>query len=117
MMVVASAARRARYWRDGHAADVGIGRKEGLQRDRASRSCAARIRLPVSLEDPLMDRLEEMLGFKEVRDAIERVVVDQDGAEQALFRLDIVRRRAIGRRSGVRRQLQNVRIRGHAGRA
>ena len=43
----------------------------------------------------LVDRLEEMLRLEEIGDAVERLVVDQDGAEQRLLRLDIVRRRAV----------------------
>ena len=44
-----------------------------------------------------MDRLEEMLRLEEVADAVKRLVVDQNGAEQGLLRFDIVRRGAIGR--------------------
>ena len=43
-----------------------------------------------------MDRLEEMLRFEEIADAIKRLVVDQDRAQQGLLRLDIVRRGAVG---------------------
>jgi hypothetical protein len=43
-----------------------------------------------------MDRLEEMLRFEEVADAIKRLVVDQDRAQQGLFRLDIVGRGTVG---------------------
>jgi hypothetical protein len=32
-----------------------------------------------------------MLGQQEVRDAVERLVVDQHGAQQCLLRLDVVR--------------------------
>ena len=45
------------------------------------------------LVNALMDRLEEMLRLEEVGDAVERLVIDEDGAEQRLFGLDIVRRR------------------------
>jgi hypothetical protein len=38
-----------------------------------------------------VDRLEEMLRFQEVRNPVERLVVDENGAEQGLLRLDIVR--------------------------
>src|SRR5882762_1429018 len=57
-----------------------------------------------------MDRLEEVLRLEKIRDPIERVVVDQNGAENALFRFDIVRRSAISRCSRVGRELENVRI-------
>src|SRR6185437_5456574 len=55
-----------------------------------------------------------MLGFKEIRDAVERIIVDQDRAQQALFRLDVVRCAAVGRIWRVGRELEYVRIsRGH----
>ena len=43
-----------------------------------------------------MNLLDEMLAPKEVGDAVEGVVVDEDRAEQRLFGLEVVRRRAIG---------------------
>src|SRR5260370_40030265 len=61
-----------------------------------------------------MDRLEEVFRLQKIRHPIERVVVDQNGAEQGLFRLDIVRRAPIGRSSRIGSELQNVRIKcGH----
>ena len=44
------------------------------------------------LEDAGVKRLEEMMRLEEGGDAIERLVIDQDGAEQRLFRLNVVRR-------------------------
>jgi hypothetical protein len=41
--------------------------------------------------------LEEMLRLQEIRDPIERIIVDQNGAQQRLLRLDIVRRDPVGR--------------------
>ena len=81
---------------DRHAADVGLGRQEGLQRDRG-RNLAHSDQATGGLEDDLMDRLEEVLRLQEVRHPVERIVVDQDRAQQTLFRLDIVRCTAIGR--------------------
>ena len=52
----------------------------------------ARMILPHDLVDLAVDRLVEMLGREEVGDAIERLVVDEDGAEQRLLGLDVVRR-------------------------
>ena len=102
MMVVASAARRARYCATVEPGDVDVGGQEGLQRDRrgelAGADEAAR-----EVIDLLMHRLEEMLRLEEVGDAIERLVVDQDGAQQRLLRLDIMRGGAIGRRGFLRR--------------
>jgi hypothetical protein len=43
-----------------------------------------------------MHRLEEVLGTEKFADAVECVVVDQDGAEQRLLGLDIVRLDAEG---------------------
>ena len=81
---------------DRHAADVGVGRQEGLQRhgrgDLAHPDQAAG-----GLVDGLMQRLEEVLRLEKVRDPVEGVVVDQDRAQKALLRLDIVRRAPIGR--------------------
>ena len=48
------------------------------------------------LEDAPVHRLEEMLRLEEIGDAVEGLVVDQDGAEQRLFGLDVLRRGAIG---------------------
>ena len=42
------------------------------------------------LEDLLMDRFVEMRSRKEIGDAIERFVVDENGTDQGLFHLDIV---------------------------
>ena len=53
-----------------------------------------RIRLDDDLEDLAVQRVEEMLRQEEIRDAVERLVVDEDSAEQRLLRLDIVRRLA-----------------------
>ena len=48
------------------------------------------------LEDAPVQLLGEMLRPQKIRDAIEGVVVDENGAEQRLLGLDIVGRRAIG---------------------
>ena len=94
---------------DRHAADVGFGRDEGLQRDRG-RDLAHPDQAAGGLVDGLMDRLEEVLRLQKIRDPVERVVVDQNRAQQALFRLDIVRCAPIGRSSRVGRELEHVRI-------
>ena len=62
------------------------------------------------LDNGLMDRFEEVLRLEKIRNPVERVVVDQNRAQQALFRLDIVRRAPIGRSSRVGRELEDVRI-------
>ena len=45
-----------------------------------------------TIYDLAMDRLVEMLGDEEIGDAIERLVVDEDSAQQRLLGLHIVRR-------------------------
>ena len=98
---------------DRHAADVGLGRHEGLQRDRGG-DLAHPDQAAGGLVDGLMDRLEEVFRLQKVRHPVERVVVDQNRAQQALFRLDIVRCAPIGRSSRVGGELENVRIKwGH----
>src|SRR5271154_3066584 len=69
--------------------------KEGLERHRR-RQLAGPDQRSRDLEDAAMNFLDEMLASEEVRDAVERVIVDQDRAEQRLFGLEVVRRRAIG---------------------
>src|ERR1700692_1851244 len=58
-----------------------------------------------------------MFRLQEIPYPVERVVVDQDGAEQGLFRLDVVRGAPIGRSAHVGSELQDVRIKcGHGAR-
>ncbi len=38
-----------------------------------------------------MQRVEEMMRLQKAGDAVERFIVDEDGAEQSLLRLDIMR--------------------------
>src|SRR5690606_38011216 len=47
------------------------------------------------LVDLAVQRLVEMRGLQEVGDAVEGVVVDEDGAQKRLLSLDVVRRLAI----------------------
>ena len=56
----------------------------------------------------LMQRFEEVLRFQEVRDPVEGVVVDENRAQQALFRFDVVRSSAVGWRRRVGSELQDV---------
>src|SRR5262249_1308213 len=46
-------------------------------------------------EDALMQRLVKMFGLEKARHALERVVVDQDRAQERLLRFDIEGRLAI----------------------
>ena len=88
MMVVASAASR-QILAERHAADVDSGVEEGLQRDRRG-DLAGADQVARDLIDLLMDRIEEMLRIEEIGDPVEGLVIDQDGAQQRLLRLDIV---------------------------
>ena len=108
-MVVASAARRARYWPTVMPPrSVSAGTKVFSVTGVAT--LPIRIRLPAVSIDGLVDRLEEVLRLQKIRHPVERVVVDQDRAQHALFRLDIVRCAPIGRSSRVGSELENVRI-------
>ena len=69
----------------------------GLQRDRRGERVLLDPRHR-DLEDAGMDRLEEMLGLHQRRDAVVDVVIRQNGAEQLLFGLDIMRKRVVLRR-------------------
>ncbi len=97
-----------------HAADVGLGRNERLQRH-GCRDLVQPDQAAGDLVEVLVDRLEEMPRLKKVRHAVERVVVDEDRAKQALFGLDIMRGRTISRGAGDGRQFQGGRIRGGHG--
>ncbi len=65
--------------------------QEGLDRDRR-RGLAGADDLAHDLVDLAMHRLVEMLGQQEIGDAIERLVVDEDGAQQRLLGFDVLRR-------------------------
>ena len=58
--------------------------------------------LPARMSSPAISKIsrcsgsKKCCGIEEVRDAVERLVVDQDRAEQRLLGLDIVRRLAKG---------------------
>ena len=80
--------------RHGDAAEIMVA-KEGLERHRR-RQLAGPDQRSRDLEYAAMNFLDEMLAPEEVRDAVERVIVDEDRAEQRLFGLEVVRRRAIG---------------------
>ena len=108
-MVVASAARRARYWPTVMPPmSVSAGRKVFSVTGVAT--FPIRIKAGSGVENDLMDLFEKMLGFEKIRHPIKRVVIDQDRAQQALFRLDIVGCAAIGRSWRIGGELENVRI-------
>src|SRR5579885_1986132 len=81
---------------DVQPANVDIGVEEGLERDRRC-DLAGADQVAGDLVDVLVDRLEEMPRLEEIGDPVERLVVDEDGAQQRLFRLDIVRCGAVER--------------------
>src|ERR1051326_7922571 len=66
------------------AGDVEVRGQEGLERDRRRGLAGAHQRADV-LVDLLMQRLEEVLWLEEVGDAIERLVIDENRAEQRLL--------------------------------
>ena len=69
--------------------------EQALERHRVGQ-LPAPDRLGAALEDPGVHRLEEMLGAQELAHPVIGVVVDQDGAEQRLLGLDVVRLDAEG---------------------
>ena len=75
-------------------ADLLVGRQEGLDGDRIG-GLAHPDDVAGDLEDLAVQRLEQMDGLQEVRDAVEGVVVDEDRAEQRLLGLDVARRLAV----------------------
>ncbi len=77
-------------------ADIDIGVEERLQRHRRG-DLAGADQVAAELIDVLVDRLEEVCGLEEVGNPVVRLVIDQDGAQQRLLRLDIVRRGAVVR--------------------
>lgn len=79
-----------------HVPNLLVGRQEGFQCDRR-RHLAHTDELGRHLIDLAVQRLVEMAGLEEVRDAVEGVVVDEDGAEQRLLGLDVVWRFTIKR--------------------
>ena len=78
---------------DRQSGDVEVSRQEGLQRDRG-REFSRADQAAGKLENALMDVLEEMLRLEKIGDAIERLVINEDRAQQRLLGLDIVRRHA-----------------------
>ena len=80
------------------AADVGQGvvvLEPASQRDRG-RDLPALDQLPAGLVDAPVNGLEEMPRLQKFEHAVGRFVVDEDGAEQRLFGLDVVGRLPVG---------------------
>ena len=75
--------------RHGEAAEIVLA-QERLQRD-GRRHLAGADQLRGDLEDAPVNLFVEVLGAQEIGDAVERVVVDEDRAQQGLFGLDVVR--------------------------
>ena len=84
--------------RDRDAAEILVAEK-GLQGDRG-RDLAGLDEARGDLVDAPVQVLEEMAGLEEVRDPVIGVVVDEDGAEQRLLGVDVVRRDPILRLGG-----------------
>ena len=83
----------AEILRHGKLAHRRIGLEEGLERDRRG-ALAAQDQLRRRLEDARVQRVIEMRRLEEGRDAVDRLVVDEDRAEQRLLGLEIMRRLA-----------------------
>ena len=84
---------------DGKPGDIELYRQERLERYRRGQFSGAD-QPAGELEDALVDGLEKVLRLEEIGDAIERLVVNEDGAKQRLLCLDIVWRRAEHRLRG-----------------
>ena len=100
---------RAEVLRHGEVRRDRLGRlEERPQRDRR-RLLADVDELARRLVDLLVQRIEEMVRLEERGDAIHRLVVDEDGAEQRLLGLKVVRSLPEGERLvGVCRRLEPV---------
>ncbi len=83
--------------RDRHSGDIDVGGQECLERHRRGELAGADQALG-DLVDLLVDGLEKMFRLEKIGDAVKRFVIDEDCAQQRLFRLDIVRSDAIRRR-------------------
>ncbi len=81
---------------DRHVADLLVGRQERLDGHRIGHLAHAD-EFGRNLEDLAVERLVEMRRLQEIGDTVKGVVVDEDGAEQRLLRLDVVRRLAVER--------------------
>ena len=92
MMVVALAASRPRYCGTVRSASIGSAFSKNV-RSVIGVACLPDVdQLGGRLVDLLMQRIVEMLRLEERRDAVVRLVVDEDGAEQRLLGLDVVGR-------------------------
>ena len=80
---------------DGQSALDDVTRKERLQRYRRG-ALAVPDEPRRNLEYFTVNGFKEMSRLEEIRDPEERLVVDQDGAEQGLLQLDIIRQRCAG---------------------
>ena len=74
--------------------------EERLERDRRRRLAGVDQRRERLVDLPVQ-RIEEMIGRKKARDAVERLVVDEDGAEQRLLGFEVVRCLPEGQRLNV----------------
>ena len=92
MIVVASAARRAKILVRRHAAKIMIA-DIGLQDD-GCRDFSAADQLGQNLIDTAVQFFREMFRTQEIGDPVEGIIIDEDRAEQRLFDLDVMRRRA-----------------------
>ena len=90
MMVSAACASRLEVARPVELAERLVLLEQHLEGHRVGQLAAADA-LRAAFVDPAVHRLEEMLRAQQLADPMVGLVVDQDGAEQRLLGLDIVR--------------------------
>ena len=82
---------------EGQPRNIGLGGQKRLEGDRRGQLARAD-ETARHVVDLLMDRLEEMRRLEKIADAIEGLVVDEDGSQKRLLRFDVVRCGTVGRR-------------------
>ena len=76
------------------AAEIVVAQKCFQRHDRGDFPRADKLR--DDFENPAVQFFGEMFCAEKIRNAVKGVVIDEDGAEQRLLRLHIMRRRAVG---------------------
>src|SRR5690606_10278816 len=98
--------------RPAHVVELARSRQLVLQRDQVDRQAPLR-QADHLVEDPPVRVAEEVLGVDDLGRLVEGVVVDQDGAENALLGFEVVRQRAI---HGGLKGYEATRLQGYEGR-
>ena len=95
--------------RERQSRDVEVSRQKRFQRNRRGNLAGANQGARNIIDLPV-NGLEEMLRLEKIGDAIECLVVDENRTQQRLFRLNVVRSRAVGRRSNNLRKFARGRV-------